>query len=574
MAEAKSNKAKVPNDVLHVLILVAGTTDPTNTSPNDQNRAQSYGQLPKRYWDDGFIEGMTKFDDEYINLVLFPFHGWSGDNGIENREEAGAYLVNRLCGANEIKPYYEKTYQNKPMYFHLLGHSHGGNVINEMTKHIDKLGDTWPKKWKIKSLTYLSTPFFKELHQVKVSETFFHEDAEVLSLYNDFDLTQRMLADFSLETLSDELIKLDTEELNKNINIFKNTLDSYPVEYLKEYEWQEGYAYMSYEHGQELYTTTIKLLEDLREVFSQNLQLIEPLAQVKTFEAEHKDFSKVLQKKQHSIIPQAEFIKMKDFIEVLELDLDGVMEDLRDKIKEHINDSSKFSKMEYLEILILNNQFIPHLIEFFDINPATLKNDGKALWSILYKILLHNIEKYDNTYVKPNQQFETSFLKEKIKNVDVTHDDPYSNTEQVENYEKFINYIEGIEKNYETNPSQYNLLDLLLTLVGNEATAYSIIERLPNIISIINTAEYIATGRLDARLKLFRTMLTNLKSVFDTRYFGGLVDTSHKLSAEDKQKGVVQRGSLLYFLKESHSTSRRVLHREVKEFIEKLGAKR
>lgn len=37
---------------------------------------------------------------------------------------------------------------------------------------------------------------------------------------------------------------------------------------------------------------------------------------------------------------------------------------------------------------------------------------------------------------------------------------------------------------------------------------------------------------------------------------------------------VMKRGSLMYLLQESHSTSRRILHTEVKEFLTRLGAKK
>lgn len=177
MAKDKPQKPKYPNGVLNVLVLIAGTTDPVNATTAKSKHAnsyenetsqdlatqnhESYTQIPVNYWDKDFKTQMEAFDEEYVNLVLFPFHGWTGDNSKENRETAGKYLVNRFCGANGEKAFYEKTWQNKPIHFHLLGHSHGGNVINEMTKQIEALGSQWPQEWKIKSLIYLSTPFLK-----------------------------------------------------------------------------------------------------------------------------------------------------------------------------------------------------------------------------------------------------------------------------------------------------------------------------------------------------------------------------------------------------------------------------
>jgi hypothetical protein len=51
-----------------------------------------------------------------------------------------------------------------------------------------------------------------------------------------------------------------------------------------------------------------------------------------------------------------------------------------------------------------------------------------------------------------------------------------------------------------------------------------------------------------------------------SRFVGELEDTSD--TQPNKDTG--QRGSLPYLLKESHSTSRRVLHPEVKAFLQRM----
>ena len=131
---------------------------------------------------------------------MFDAHGWSGDNRAVARDVAGQYLANRLCGAQGEKAYYAR-WQNKRIHLHFIGHSHGGNVINAATEHMVTLGHQWPKAWQVKSITYLSTPFFNQLHQV--NEGCFHPRARVLNVTNDYDLTQHMLADFSLKPLPD-----------------------------------------------------------------------------------------------------------------------------------------------------------------------------------------------------------------------------------------------------------------------------------------------------------------------------------------------------------------------------------
>ncbi|WP_404319622.1 hypothetical protein [Malaciobacter canalis] len=609
----KSQKSKHPNGILNVLVLIAGTTDPVNATTEESKYAnsytqetsqdlalqnhESYTQVPVNYWDKEFKEQIEAFDEEYVNLVLFPFHGWTGDNSKENREIAGAYLVNRLCGANGEKAYYEKTWQNKPIYFHLLGHSHGGNVVNEMTKQIDKLGSKWPKDWKIKSLIYLSTPFFKKLHQVKVNENFFHKDAEVLSLYNDFDLTQRMLADFSMETLSDEIEKLDTSNLSKFIDNFKTNIESFPIDILKKLKTSTviktimstawgitDYNHINYEEGMELYDFTIKqLLPSLKDILSESIKIIDHLSEQKTYEVNHKDLKKKIDKKEHTIIGASEASNLKSFIQLIDTDINKIIQKLKKVIDDNKNQSD-FSKLQYLEIVFSDaeNQFIQHLIDFLNIPQKTLQGEGNTVWNTLYKILLHNIAYYDNTYNKPNIQFENSFFKDKITNKNVTSDDIYSSKKEAKNYYKFIAYIEEIEKRYEQSPSQYNLLDLLFTLIANEKKAKDFLSTLPDIINKIDIVEYIVTGEADRRLKLLRKLLTNIKTVFDVRNFGELEDSSQKLTLEQEENNKdnnpyndsLKRGSLMYFLIESHSTSRRRLHPKVKEFLKRLGAKR
>ena len=81
--------------------------------------------------------------------------------------------------------------------------------------------------------------------------------------------------------------------------------------------------------------------------------------------------------------------------------------------------------------------------------------------------------------------------------------------------------------------------------------------------------------------KRVKILFTNLEEIFDERYFN-LEDSSHRLSKEQIENNsddnpynnTLKRGSLIYFLVESHSTSRRYMHKELKEFLEKVGTNR
>lgn len=613
----KSQKSKHPNGILNVLVLIAGTTDPVNASTEKSKYAnsytqetsqdlalqnhESYTQVPVNYWDKEFKEQIEAFDEEYVNLVLFPFHGWTGDNSKENREIAGAYLVNRLCGANGEKAYYEKTWQNKPIYFHLLGHSHGGNVVNEMTKQIDKLGSKWPKEWKIKSLIYLSTPFFKKLHQVKVNENFFHKDAEVLSLYNDFDLTQRMLADFSMEPLVKTLIiSNEVKNINKQlIKIQKFEFPKLPFLHLEDVddrllsidlEWT-----MSNKDGEKVYNSFLGLFNDVKSLIKIILDIVKILSTEKTSFNISKSLLKKMGKNKLSyermIIPNKTAKKIFKMLELLQEEIDKNIKSFDNRIKEHTKNQSNYLVKNFWSDFYIN-KLVELLIQFLDIDANILiSNKDNSLWNALYEILEYNIDIYDNTYTKPNIQFENSFLKDKITNINVTKDDIYSSKKEAQNYYKFIKYIEEIENRCENNLNQTNLLDLLFTLTQQ----FGIIYEYKGIgfgTALIVFANYVKIKRIsnfgfnasefEKRIFELANLITNLQEIFKKRDFGGIIDTSHKLSSKQIEENkdnnpyndTLKRGSIPYLLIESHSTSRRWLHKEVKEFLKRLGAKR
>ncbi|MDX4069892.1 lipase family protein [Aliarcobacter skirrowii] len=600
-----TNNIKTIDNSLHVLILIAGTTDPINASTLENSRAISYGtttqelrsnpesysNVPINYWDKRFKIDLEFLDKKYVNLVLFPFHGWTGDNSVENREIAGQYLINRLCGANGEKPYYEKTWQNKEITFHLLGHSHGGNVINEMTQQISRLGSQWPDKWKIKSLIYLSTPFFKKLHQVKVDESFFHKDAEVFHMFNKYDLTQRMLADFSLEPLAEALESLGTKDLKDAIENTIQLVNNIPFSNLKEFHLRyAGARYMSYENGLALYKTSIEFLNiGMIGLFKEFIILCDKLNQEYIFD---RIGTKIKGNKNNKPINQRKLLsdknhqRLTNIFKLLIDDINIVIKTLTQRIQD--NNNSQFDKVDYFSDILSIDSFLEHLYELLNINSkdlSPLKGEKEMyLWDSLYLILQDNIKVFDNTYVKPDRQFKGTFLEDRISYKDVTQDDLYNNAFNSKNYDNFINRIEDIENRFETSPSKTNLLDLLFTLLANDETIYSFIKAISRFFNEsykMKIAEHFSRGVLANNIERVKILFTNLEEIFDERYFN-LEDSSHRLSKEQIENNsddnpynnTLKRGSLIYFLVESHSTSRRYMHKELKEFLEKVGTNR
>jgi hypothetical protein len=119
-------------------------------------------------------------------------------------------------------------------------------------------------------------------------------------------------------------------------------------------------------------------------------------------------------------------------------------------------------------------------------------------------------------------------------------------------------------------------------LIPNDDSTNESITNIPDYISTIkNKLEWICTGITDTNLKTIRAILNNLNDVFRPRNFGGIGDERHILSQDDIAKNkdkdpnndVLKRGSLMYLMKESHSTSRRGLLPEVKDFLTNIGIK-
>ena len=586
-------------DELHIIVLVAGTSDPINTSVSTKDYTKSAGRANSYssksfYWNESFFKGIMNFQNstkENKAMIVFDKHGWSGDNSIKNREIAGSYLVNRLCGAEGLEAYYSK-YKNSAVTLHLLGHSHGGNVINEMTKQMNKLGDKWPKQWKVKSLIYLSTPFFNELHQVKVTKETFHEDAEVLHLHCDFDLTQRMLANFSMEPLARLLISDEMSNLSeaiKKVQKFEFPKVSTKIEDVDD-SWfgVDIELTMPYEEGKEFYFKFITLFEDIQEIFKALEILIRSLSKEKNFNVSsfiQKDLGEDILSYKRTIISEHTMDNMIQFIDDINNEVQKNIDSFKRRYEDHEHSKENYLLKNIFEDFEIN-ELVKLILNFLDIDVKTLiSSKEESLWNIVYKILDKNIEKYDNTYIKPDKQFKGTFLENKIKPVDVTNRDKYASKPEALNYYKFISYIEEIEKKYENDANQTNLLDLIFTLIvaelGESSYSYkgikfgSALKGFANALKVNRWRNLnFKANEFEKRVFQLANLVQKFQEIFEKRDFGGLKDKSHKLTKEDKEKKVLQRGSIPYLLIEAHSTSRRILHIEVKDFLKKLGPKR
>ncbi|AXO81401.1 hypothetical protein DZC78_13710 [Olleya aquimaris] len=171
-----------------IIMFVAGTQDPVNISALNHQANHNYWKASKDNLWGKVLELKPQFHDLNIEANFF---SWSGDNSQDERNKAAERLLDLMTRE------YPK-FKNKETHLHLIGHSHGGNVINQFTELITT-DSRFPKLWEVKSITYLSTPFFKEKHQLNHAKL--HEDCQIINVHNDYDITQRFVADFSLNNL-------------------------------------------------------------------------------------------------------------------------------------------------------------------------------------------------------------------------------------------------------------------------------------------------------------------------------------------------------------------------------------
>ena len=575
---------------LNIIVLVAGTTDPINVNGNVTSRAESY-QSKYIYWNDQFMKGIREYQAaNKKSVILFDKHGWTGDNRVQNREIAGAYLVNRLCGAEGQKPYYP-AYKKRAVHFHLVGHSHGGNVINEMTKQMAKLGEKWPEKWKVKSITYLSTPFFNTIHQAKVTDKTFHKDAEVLNVYNKYDLTQNMLADFSLEPLTAILNKIDFTPLEAKIEKLQkfkfSELDWSLKDVDKRWYGVDLEVVVPHAEGKAFYDEIITLLNTVNDIMEDILGIIGILSKEITFavgEEITNDLGEEVITHKRVAITKEIVEGLNTIIKTIQGSLHISINNLEKRNQALASTDRSYALVWFIEDIEMND-LVKNLLDFLQIDAETLvsENPKTSLWHLLYQILDHNIKYFDNTYVDPTPQFKNSFLANKIEQYNVSHEDKYDGSDGSKNFDAFISYVKGIENRCTNKPSEYDLLDLVFTLLGQMGVVYkykgvgfgTALKIFANWWRY-NRWSHLSFSASDFEKRLFQLadVVDNYQKIFQARDFGGIVDTQDVLTKNEKKEGKMQRGTINYLLIVSHSISRKIFYPRVKEFFQKVCAKK
>jgi hypothetical protein len=515
---AKLEYKVAPKDIL---VFVPGTTDPVNTTKAQHDANKSYWDENKR-----MLEKVANLRKEFLDLhVCMDQFSWSGDNAQAERVKAGGRLRDLLY-ARQSPPAMYAGWRDKPVWLHLIGHSHGGNVINEFTKQIKAAGD-FPQKWKIKSVTYLSTPFFKKLHQLDT--TYFHPECQVLNVYNMYDLTQRVIADFTMQQMPGIIERVAESPAVADLKLgFSGLIES--IDGLK--QW--GYIDDSSE-GPIIWRSTAASLGGINRGLKGVKVLIDELG------VDYPD-----------VFPAKPKRTLHAFLDSLIAWCTAAVAAFRARLaapvsrwSDHYNTALYISDLSVTTVVNLLNGFLA-----FD--PATMKG---TLFDVLDEILLGRIDVVDDTTASPVAQVPSKYP---IHDIPVKKYDPYTRALRDRQFSRFITRAEQIQALYVGSGTQRNRMDLILLLIAQFDESKKV-DKAALWVKAADIAFMVALKMRSGLLANLSQTLMNYRAELIARRCDIVVSEEASLGMEK------QRGNIAYLAKTSHSISRQDIYPEVRE---------
>jgi hypothetical protein len=449
-----------------IVMFVPGTTDPLNISKEKH-------QANKEYWRDtmtNFRHGVTELKNQYHDLhIQDEFFSWSGDNNTADRNEAAGRLMDLL-----VRVY--SGFKNKEAHLHLIGHSHGGNVINQFTELIaaDK---RFPLLWKIKSITYLSTPFFQKKHQLNHAKL--HSDCKIINVHNGYDLTQQFIADFSLINLEILIEKFNEGDFNTALNRIKQT-DFKPFEIIGD----SGYwGKINDTQGHNLWKNSAILLDGVGMLMNAIVKYINSI-ETNKFKSEKNKLAGLFDRiHKWSINAKATIIKN-------QATRSG-----------GYNRDFFFDDINLLDFLKLVNELL---------SIKTGVNDSYLL-SVLGTLFAEDTgvtETIEQTSWTPKKQANGLTLID----IPITKEDIYNTRNKKANFDKFLSEIQVAQRNK-------NLKEVLMRLFSQFISP----NQIKTIIDKIDDLEYVVKNETDTQLVTLRTTNLRIYKELVTKYNADLV---------------------------------------------------
>ena len=542
-AQTAQLKVIPPTDIV---MFVAGTTDPINTTAENHQANKGYWRDVKKSQENlwkGIKEinppDNRQFHDLHIEETFF---SWSGDNNHDKRVEAAERLLDLF------KRVYPK-FKNKVTHLHLIGHSHGGNVINEFTNLIVN-NPNFPEKWRVKSITYLSTPFFQKQHQL--NHTKLHPNCKIINVHNDYDLTQRVIADFTLKNLEILIQNLNSEEYEeakkevskKKFKAIIRQFSNFPLERLEMVElWRITAKFVK--GIEDIISTLVKLIEKLEGkttiLQDQKQELIDIMTEIKTWAITQRN---VLENR----IP--ELMAWAATPPPIGLDVAS--------LTRRILESNRFTRRAYFNDVNLQG-LLPTLNTILDIPARFGTRDffGAYLIDMLASIVLADAsgisDIIDDTLTTPKEQVKGAF---KIVDIPITDQDKYNTKSTKDNFEGFVQPIEMCVRAKRPDALQEVLVRLLSQLVSPD-----------DILLGIRVLDFgvellVMDDDNDEQLDILQENLERYLAVI-RRFSANLITEEDQNNDELTEKP----GSIPYFAMVSHSLSHTKFWNEAKEAL-------
>ncbi len=508
--ETKSTSVKIigPKDVV---MFVAGTKDPLNVTGEKHQANKNYWRNEEKEFKN-LRAGVKALKPQFHDLhIEDEFFSWSGDNNNADRTTGAKRLLDLI-----YRQY--PNWKNDDVYFHFIGHSHGGNVINEFTNVIVK-DDGFPEKWKIKSITYLSTPFFQEQHQL--NHTHLHADCKIINVHNDYDITQRFVADFSLKNLEILIANYNAGDFDTALNRIKETDFS-------TYE-QLGLSIINnHTEGPYMWEQTIILLDGIERLAQ---VIIDNLNAFKTTDL--------------LVSQKTELLGHFNTISRWARSQRGVFENNRTGRSGGYGRSEFFEDLDLLQVLTIVNTI-------FDIDQGIEDSYLLGLLDSVFKTNASGIvDKIDDTSWTPEKQVNSKF---EIVDLDITNKDVYDTRHKKSNYDGFISGIENALKTHGDDKREV-LMRLLSQLIPANAFTSSA-EKL-DVLMYLYTNDAMDNALAAARDNL------NTYGALVNRFYANLIT-----DADLENNSLTNKpGSLGYLAMTSHGLSHTQLFPEIEEAL-------
>ncbi|NER18521.1 lipase family protein [Spongiivirga citrea] len=580
--------------VIDLVLFVPGTTDPVNL---ESKLHQAYNKtyfakdeknkfLPAKE-DPNFLEDFRILrDEEFPDMhIEDQWFSWTGDNDPKARVNAGKALMDKILD-------WFPGNRNKTTWIHLVGHSHGGNVINEFTKAIAENND-FHDKWKVKSVTYLSTPFFNKMHQV--DESRFHEDCKIINVYNEYDLTQRVIADYSVNDLSAYVASIFENRLYKSGS---KEFEALFKEKEKTKSQKDFEKYIEEDLGVNLINTRQEELEQLFKklqnkdinyndrllLWESTLSIFNGLSYfLRLFKEETAKAPKTATNVQNLLLLLTD---INVWVNKVKKDLkEGITFIKDDQVKEkgwwtrNITDNVPYRwTYNFAQDLNLSTEIIGWLNTLMEIKTGP---KDSYLFKVFEELLLaekHGVIKViDDTSNDPEFQF--SKFKGSIISENITDLDKYSTRNKFNDFNVFISMLEdAVKKGNPSGNEQKNIKEILFILVSQLDSKDSF-KAAHKVLRNMNIAFALLSGPLvkwyldiDNELKELEKNLKVYKKTI-AKYNCHLI-ANEDLVSDDF--GLMEKpGSLGYFAQVSHSLSHMLMTNEVKnELKESFGSRR